>query len=135
MISLTLFSAKSQATRSLFCLNLCLLNRYYNLLISYPKGYSRKFMNTLKLSTGLLWNWRYLSPQFYEKVMNVFLIIFQWLDCQVVISIISEFQQNNKVLTKVIKYIHTVLSRMAFTFGASTSKPSFSSCGTTAKTT
>ena len=52
-----------------------------------------------------------------------------------VISIISEFQQNNKVLTKVIKYSHTVLSRMAFTFGASTSKPSFGSCGTTAKTT
>ena len=104
-------------------------------MISYPKGYSRKFINTLKLSTGLLWNWRYLFPQFYEKVVNVFKIIFQWLDCQMVISIISEFQQNNKVLTKVIKYSHTVLSRMAFTFGASTLKPSFGSFGTTAKTT
>lgn len=65
----------------------------------------------------------------------VFLMIFHLIGYQVVVLLISKFQQRNKILTKVIKYIHTVVFRMAFTFGASTSKPSFGSFGTTAKTT
>lgn len=112
-----------------------MLSKYHDFLMSYPIGYSKKFMNILKSSTKLLWNYRFLSPQFYEKVINVFLIIFHLIRYQVVVLLISKFQQRNKILTKVIKYIHTVVFRMAFTFGASTSKPSFGSFGTTAKTT